>query len=339
MRHLFPLAILLAVHATARAEDASAAFQKRVLPILQAHCTECHGGDKPKGKLDLAGPRSLDQLRSSSHPWFSVLERVEAGTMPPAKSEPLKPADKQALAAWVRGELTELLIEQQRQVGRSKLRRLSRNEYANTVQDIFGIRPPVVRLMPSDGRVDGYDKVSAALPFSTAATEGQLKIAEDLVARMFELPRNKVSYRLWSRGSEQSKGHVLNCRTAGMCRSTPTRPPVRSGKVTTARLRAAFPAAEAGPASPADPRLWLSNRQAASVGSRDTSCLPADPQPGKVIEIRVAAIHHRDGVYLRRPRQRRPQRGRHPADSAGSRRPGAEEHAGVRAGQGKPGLR
>jgi mono/diheme cytochrome c family protein len=209
MRRLFPLAILLAIHAPTRAEDASSAFQKRVLPILQAHCAECHGGDKPKAKLDLAGARSLEQLRASNHPWFSVIERVEAGTMPPKDSKPLTPAEKQALAAWVRGELTELLVEQQRQQGRSKLRRLSRNDYANTVHDIFGIRPPVVRLMPGDGRVDGYDKVSAALPFSTASTEGQLKIAEDIVSRMFELPGNKVSYRLWSRGSEQSKGHVL----------------------------------------------------------------------------------------------------------------------------------
>jgi mono/diheme cytochrome c family protein len=210
MRQLISsLAVLLAVQSTARAEDASAAFQKRVMPILQAHCTKCHGGEKPKAKLDLGGPRSLDQLRSPVHPWFTVLERVEAGTMPPKDSEPLKPAEKEALMAWVRSELTDLLLEQQAKEGRSKLRRLSRNEYANTVQDIFGVRPPVVRLTPADGRVDGYDKVSAALPFSTALTEGQLKMAEDLVTRIFELPRNKVSYRLWSVGSEQSKGHIL----------------------------------------------------------------------------------------------------------------------------------
>ncbi|MBA4189651.1 MAG: hypothetical protein C0467_16830 [Planctomycetaceae bacterium] len=209
MRVLLPFILLFVVHTTARADDASAAFQKQVLPILTAHCTECHSGEKPKGKLDLTGPRTLEQLRTQSNHWFSLLDRVEAGTMPPKGSEPLKPTEKQALAGWVRGEFTTLLIEQQRQEGRSKFRRLSRNEYANTVQDIFGIRPPAVRLMPSDGRVDGYDKVSAALPFSTATTEGQLRIAEDMVNRMFALPETKVNYRLWSVGSEQSKGHLL----------------------------------------------------------------------------------------------------------------------------------
>ncbi|WP_439623348.1 DUF1592 domain-containing protein [Gemmata sp.] len=209
MRYALALMTVLAVHAAARADDAAAAFQKRVVPVLQAHCTDCHGGDKPKAKLDLAGPRTLDQLRSQSHQWFSVLERVEAGTMPPKGSDPLTPAEKQALAAWVRGEFSTLLIEQQRLEGRSKFRRLSRTEYANTVQDVFGVRPPVVRLMPSDGRVDGYDKVAAALPFSTASTEASLKVADDMVARMFELPEKRASYRLWARPSEQSKGHLL----------------------------------------------------------------------------------------------------------------------------------
>ncbi|OAI47707.1 hypothetical protein AYO44_09090 [Planctomycetaceae bacterium SCGC AG-212-F19] len=226
------------------------------MPFLQAHCTECHGGEKPKAKLDLAGPRSLEQLRSQSHSWFSVLERVEAGTMPPKDSESLKPAEKQALAAWVRGELTDLLIEQQRQEGRSKLRRLSRNEYANTVQDIFGIRPPIVRLTPGDGRVDGYDKVSSALPFSTAITEGQLKIAEDMAARMFELPAKKASFRLWSRGSEQSKGHVLELPDGWNVsfNTDTTSGPLRKGDTNDGKNANGFP----GPRKPGLHRLRIS---------------------------------------------------------------------------------
>ena len=203
------LFILSATHGTARADDAAAAFQNRVLPVLTAHCADCHSGDQPTANLNLAGPRSLEQLRNQSHHWFKVLERVEAGTMPPADADPLKPADKQTLVSWIRGDLTTVLIEQQRKEGRSKFRRLSRNEYANTVQDIFGIRPPVVKLMPGDGRVDGYDKVSAALPFSPASTEGHLNIAEDMVDRMFTHPQTKEKYRLWAKESGQSKGHLL----------------------------------------------------------------------------------------------------------------------------------
>lgn len=209
---LLPVILLFVMQTVAGAEDASTAFQKRVLPVLTAYCTDCHSGQQAEAKLDLAGPRSLEQLRRQSQLWFHLLERVEAGTMPPKDSAPLQPAEKQALAAWVRGEFTTLLLEQQQREGRSQFRRLSRNEYANTVQDIFGIRPPVKKLMPGDGRVDGYDRVSTALPFSTAVTEGQLAIAELLVEKMFDseyLPAGTKTTRLWSIGSEQSKGHVL----------------------------------------------------------------------------------------------------------------------------------
>lgn len=210
-RVVLPLGILFVLPLVSRGEDAAAAFQKRVLPILEAHCTRCHGGDKPKAKLNLAGPRTLEQLRAQSRQWFRALERVEAGSMPPEDAKLLTPSEKQTLARWVHGEFIELLVEQQRQEGRSKLRRLSRNEYANTIQDLFGIRPAVVRNLPSDGRVDGYDKVSAALPFSTSGTEGYMKIAEDLVTRMFTASAKgpRGSYRLWAGSSEQSKGHIL----------------------------------------------------------------------------------------------------------------------------------
>jgi len=207
----FALAILLSAPLTLCGEDASTSFQKTVLPILEAHCTKCHGGETPKAKLDLKGARSLEALRAQQGHWFQVLERVESGTMPPEGSSPLSTAEKRILTAWVHGEFTNLLVEQQRQEGRSKLRRFSRNEYANTIFDLFGVRPAVVRNLPGDGRVDGYDKVSAALPFSTASTEGTMKMAEELVTSMFAPPAKRTGshYRLWGGSSEQSAGHIL----------------------------------------------------------------------------------------------------------------------------------
>ncbi|MEX2214507.1 MAG: DUF1592 domain-containing protein [Phycisphaeraceae bacterium] len=209
LRFASAIAILFASQTIAFAQDAAQSFGSRVLPVLTERCTDCHGADKPKAGLDLSAKTTLEQLRAQEQQWFRVLERVEEGTMPPKRSQPLTEAERKAITGWVRGELTSHLIQQQRTEGRSKLRRLSRNEYANVVQDIFGIRPPVVRLMPIDGRVDGYDKVAAALPFSTAVTEGQMKIAEETVARMFELPTSTAGYRLWAGPSEQSKGHIL----------------------------------------------------------------------------------------------------------------------------------
>jgi hypothetical protein len=191
------------------ADDAAKTFQQRVSPILKAACTNCHGGSSPEAGLGLGGNPTIDELSTSYHHWFKVADQVEIETMPPEGEGTLDAKDKQTLLGWIRGDLTNLLVARQRKEGRSKLRRLSRNEYANTVQDIFGIRPPVKKLMPGDGRVDGYDRVSTALPFSTAVTEGQLAIAELIVDKMLQVPEGKTTIRLWANDTGQSKGHAL----------------------------------------------------------------------------------------------------------------------------------
>ena len=206
------LSLLLTFQHVARSDDAATAFAERVLPVLETHCTACHGGDKPEAKLNLSGRRTLAQLQADGLHWFRVLERIDEGSMPPKDEPRLKAAERQTVAAWVQGELSTWLRSVQLREGRSKIRRLSRTEYANTILDIFGIRPPVVRDLPVDGRVDGYDKVSAALPLSSAHAGGYLKIAEDILDRFpLSSPQNKgrETFRLWAVESEQSKGHIL----------------------------------------------------------------------------------------------------------------------------------
>jgi hypothetical protein len=184
-------------------------FSKNVLGFLNEHCVDCHGGDQPKAKLDLSAARTLEEIEQQGPLWFRVMERVESGEMPPKEEGPLPPAARDAIVQWVRGDVFAHLRERQKREGRSPLRRLSRNEYANTVQDVFGIRPPVTRMMPPDGRVDGYDKVRAALPFSAAVTDAQLKMAEGVISQMFEVRMARETYWLYAKESEQSKGHVL----------------------------------------------------------------------------------------------------------------------------------
>lgn len=210
-RFAFLIITVVALPDIALAADAADAFKARVMPVLAAHCTKCHGGDSPEAKLNLSGTRTPEQLRAESRHWLRVLERVESGSMPPEDEKPLIVAERQAIAGWVRGELTDWLASVQLKEGRSKFRRLSRAEYANTIHDLFGFRPAVIRHLPGDGRVDGYDKVSAALPFSSASADGYMRITEDLLRRMLvPFPKTQErTYRLWGGPSEQSAGHIL----------------------------------------------------------------------------------------------------------------------------------
>lgn len=175
---LYVLALITLVIGGAHAGDAAAMFQSQVMPILKTRCGECHGEEKPKAKLTLTGRRTLEQLSSERDAWFHVLDQIEAGTMPPEDEKPLTAAERKTLVGWIRGSFTETLIAKQRKDGRSRLRRMSRTEYANTIQDLFGIRPTVDVDLPIDGRVSGYDKVSGALPLSAAGASGYFRMAE-----------------------------------------------------------------------------------------------------------------------------------------------------------------
>lgn len=180
-RFITPCAAVLSIVGICRAEDAASAFHSRVSPLLESHCIKCHGPEKHKAKIDFTGERGLDQLAADRELWFRVLDKVEAGEMPPEDEPQLSAAERQRILGWIRGDYIDLLAARQRREGRSKLRRLSRNEYANTIQDLFGLRPTVGLNLPEDGRVDGYDKVSAALPLSASGAGGYFRMCEDLL--------------------------------------------------------------------------------------------------------------------------------------------------------------
>lgn len=198
------------------AEDAAAAFQTRIAPILKSSCTKCHGAEKQKAKINFAGVRSAEQLGAERELWFRVLDQVEYGKMPPEDEKPLADSDRQALVGWIRGEYAGMLAARQMKEGRSSLRRLNRNEYANTIEDLFGVRPAVEGNLPEDGRVDGFDKVGGALPLSADGAYGYFTMADEILKKwvLKPLPRadNPADARLAkaiARPSEQSKGHIL----------------------------------------------------------------------------------------------------------------------------------
>lgn len=201
----------IAVHTTSAADTAQT-FRAKVQPIFKTRCAQCHGADKPEADINLVQDRSPERLLDDEHVWFRVLDQLQFEQMPPEGEEPLSPAERKEVIGWIQGELTDSLAARQREAGRAKFRRLSRAEYLNTFEDLFGYRPDE-NLLPEDGRVDGYTKVSGALPFSSDGAYGYYQIAQELVDRwvLDRLPKEGESnvIRAMARDSGQSPGHSL----------------------------------------------------------------------------------------------------------------------------------
>src|SRR5947208_3156288 len=129
LRYFLPSILILAT--ISKADDAATSFHSRIQPLLQTYCTKCHGTEKQKARLNFAGTRTREQLADERDVWFRMLDKVESATMPPEDEKQPSKAERDALTAWVRGDFTSMLVTRQKQEGRSHIRRLTREEYAN----------------------------------------------------------------------------------------------------------------------------------------------------------------------------------------------------------------
>ncbi|MEI6257869.1 MAG: DUF1592 domain-containing protein, partial [Planctomycetota bacterium] len=166
---------------------AAAGLPANVTAVIEARCAGCHGGQKPEAGVRLDGEWTAERLVSSdSQAWFRALHEIESGRMPPEEEAQPTAQERTTVAKWIRGDLAALERQHQKRIGRSQLRRLSREEYANTIFDLFGFRPPVSVDLPEDGRVDGYQKVARALPLSAASVDGTMRLADRIMGRLLK---------------------------------------------------------------------------------------------------------------------------------------------------------
>src|SRR3954447_5087096 len=108
MRALF-LLLALAAHATVRADTVPAAndYDKVVKPFFAAHCNKCHGEKKPKGDLRLDNlPTDFVTPKIATH-WTDIMDRMNAGAMPPAGSPRPNAKEAAAVVEWIAARFAE----------------------------------------------------------------------------------------------------------------------------------------------------------------------------------------------------------------------------------------
>lgn len=158
--------------------------------FLESHCYECHDKETRKGGLDLesAAYDAKDLSR-----WVRIHDAVAAGEMPPPRKKDPPPAE--AKAEFLRTLDARLSTDSAAARGaRIQLRRLTRVEFENTLKDLLGLRRlDVQSLLPADGRVAGYDKISGGLDLSpghlAAYAEAVEKALDAAIATSSQPPR------------------------------------------------------------------------------------------------------------------------------------------------------
>ncbi len=165
----------------------NAAFDGVVKPFLTQHCLACHGAETAKAgyRVDTLG--SDFSVATTAEHWKEVMDRVQAGEMPPEGRDRPTAGQVSALANWVNANLRQVELAAKKAGGSIPMRRLNRDEYANTIRDLLkldeNIVRPLLEEMPADGTAEGFDRLGVALFFDQTQIERSLDAAEKLAAR------------------------------------------------------------------------------------------------------------------------------------------------------------
>jgi hypothetical protein len=153
-------------------------YTTHIRPFLQKHCIDCHGEDTAKAglRLDAAAPKfaAADEVRR----WTKILDRLEAGEMPPRKKPRPAPAEQKQVVSWINDQLLEADRRAHPPQGSLTLRRLSRVQYENTIHDLLAIDLSLKERLPEDKRAFGFDNIGEALNLSPSQLEVYLEAAD-----------------------------------------------------------------------------------------------------------------------------------------------------------------
>ena len=182
-------------------------FEKALLPFFETHCHECHDDSVTKGGLDLFALESDLNQEKIFAKWERMYDRVSAGEMPPEK----KPRPGKEEISRFKKTLASPLAEAHRARKGTVLRRLNRREFENTLNDIFGTKVDLVRLLPEDGRSHGFDNVGAALGISMVQMqrylEGIENVLDEAISDQASQPEVKV-LRADYASTDEGKKHI-----------------------------------------------------------------------------------------------------------------------------------
>jgi hypothetical protein len=157
-------------------EAGQSRFQEKVQPVLEQYCFRCHGPEKKKSgvRVDIIdGSLGDKQLFLLKH----VLKQLEEGAMPPEKQPQPTAEERKVVLEWV--SRTLLAGERKVRARNGSIRRLTVEQYHNTLRDLLGIEDLLAKALPADGvSKEGFRNNQDTLLLMPQMMETYFEIAE-----------------------------------------------------------------------------------------------------------------------------------------------------------------
>jgi hypothetical protein len=186
------LAVPSAVYWLERAPQAN---PQELWAQVDKYCVECHNKD------DLTADIAFDRMTAAdvTHEpeiFEAAIRKLRGVQMPPPGSPQPAPETRKQLVSWLEGTLDDA-AQKAPNPGRIALHRLNRTEYANAIDDLFGLEIDVAALLPKDDESDGFDNVANVLKVSPSFLEQYIGAASAISEMAVGNPHAKMDSRVF----------------------------------------------------------------------------------------------------------------------------------------------
>lgn len=159
-------------------------FVAVVRPLVERHCSECHGREGRKSLERLDRAQTAREARREAALWQEAIAKVESGKMPPRSRAPLAEEERAALIAALQETLAAREPGEADDPGAVTLRRLGRFEYDRSVRALFGVEWSSAALFPADPIAHGIDDLGDVLTLPPMLFEKYDEASRAIVERL-----------------------------------------------------------------------------------------------------------------------------------------------------------
>ena len=158
----------------------AAEFNRKIRPVLETYCFDCHGGGENRGGVALDAADYTTNFMAGRDLWWRVLKNLQANLMPPANKLQPSRKQKEMITQWIKRSVFEI-NPLNPDPGRVTLRRLNRAEYQNTIRELVGVDFDAPGIFPPEDTGHGFDNLSDVLILSPMLLEKYVDAAEKII--------------------------------------------------------------------------------------------------------------------------------------------------------------
>ena len=158
------------------------AESSEIAPFVEEFCYRCHGPETQSAGIDLATLVTMRPLVRNRDTWNRVVGMLNMRRMPPPSAPQPSDAVRDEMLAILSREIHDFDYSTIDDPGFERMRRLTHDEYDNTVRDLFGVEINATDRFPDElTGSSGFENSSNTLFLQPSLMERYIAVAERIV--------------------------------------------------------------------------------------------------------------------------------------------------------------